>query len=116
MGTTSFDFKAKGMLNFQNFTVYPISKESDFEYVKIQSDTRIGKLYLQTGVIHMSKSHPSGAYFHHLSTDVLLEFKLSNVDFEALKLHIASTTGKLVGSRGVLTDNSGAIDILDEES
>ena len=35
MGTTSFDFKAKGMLNFQNFTVYPISKESDFEYVKI---------------------------------------------------------------------------------
>ena len=111
MGTTSFELKATGMRKFQNFTVYPI--DSDQKFVKIQSDTRIGKLYFETGIIKMSKSHASGAYFHHLNIDTLTTSNLTPLDLQTLKLHIATTTGSKVGDRGVLSNNSAAIRILD---
>ena len=111
MGTCSFNLRASGMRKFQDFSVYPI--DSDTEFVKIQSSTRIGKLYLETGEIHMSKSHQSGAFFHHLSLDPITISQLTQLDLQALKLHIATTTGSKVGEAGIVCNNSKAINILD---
>lgn len=114
MGTTNLIMKIKGMRKSQDFVVYPISKDDSSKVIKIQSDTRIGLLDLDTGKGKMSKSHPSGAYFHHLQTDKLTEFKLSEVDLQALRLKIFTSNDKKAGSNGIVhTDNSGAKSVFD---
>jgi hypothetical protein len=107
MGTLSFDLKIKGMRKSQDFIVYPM-KNADTE-IKIQSDTRIGLLDLNTGKGKMSKPHSSGAYFHHLSMDKLTDFELDSNDTKELVSNIRGTGGESVGNSIVSSDNSGAL-------
>lgn len=108
MGTISFDLKIKGMRKPQDFIVYPIAAGESNKSIKIQSDTRIGKIDLNGGVGVMSQSHAGGAYGVHLAMDKKTVFKLSDADLETLKVRISGTAGDRVGSRGIVTDNSGA--------
>jgi len=106
MGTLSFDLKLSNMRKFQDFIVYPISKGDD--NIMIQSSTRIGRIYMETGIGKMSQSHSNGAYGVHLAMDKLIPFQLSSEQLEELKVKLRATAGDKVGSRGIVSDNSGA--------
>jgi hypothetical protein len=108
MGTTDIEMKITGMRKPQDFIVYPIGKDDAGNVITIQSDTRIGQINLVKGVGVMSQSHSNGAYFVHLQMDKLTSFTISESDLEDLKAHIFKTSGANVGTRGVVTDNSGA--------
>ena len=108
MGTISFDLKIKGMRKPQDFIVYPIAAGESNKSIKIQSDTRIGKIDLIGGVGVMSQSHAGGAYGVHLAMDKKTVFKLSDADLGTLKARISGTAGDRVGSMGISSDNSGA--------
>jgi hypothetical protein len=77
LGTVSFDLKLKGMRKAQDFIVYPITAEDADKPIMVQSETRIGKIDLETGRGLMSKSHPNGAYFVHYQMDPKTRFMLS---------------------------------------
>lgn len=109
MGTTSIIMKLKGMRKEQEFTVYPITKES--EQLILQSDTRIAKVALN-GVGLVSKSHQGGAYFPHLDIDKLTEFTFEQDDWQIISAHIGLMAGEDVGDSFVKTDNSGAKSIF----
>lgn len=108
MGTTDVEMKISGMRKPQSFIVYPISKDDSKEIITIQSETRIGKIDLSTGRGLMSQSHSNGAYFVHFQMDKLIPFTISESDLEDLKMQIFKTAGDNVGSRGIVSDNSGA--------
>ena len=108
MGTTDIEMKITGMRKPQSFIVYPISKDDSGEIITIQSETRIGKIDLSTGRGLMSQSHSNGAYFVHFQMDKKTPFVLSDNDLKDLKEHINKTSGASVGTRGIVTDNSGA--------
>lgn len=108
LGTTSIEMKISGMRKPQEFSVYPIGKDDTEKIITIQSDTRIGKIDLSSGRGLMSQSHSNGAYFVHFQMDKLTPFTLSESDLEDLKMHIFKTAGDNVGSRGIVSDNSGA--------
>jgi hypothetical protein len=108
MGTTDIEMKITGMRKPQDFIVYPIGKDDAGNVITIQSDTRIGQINLVKGVGVMSQSHSNGAYFVHLQMDKLTSFTISESDLEDLKAYIFKTSGANVGTRGVVTDNSGA--------
>ena len=112
MGTASFMLQLPNMRKPQEFIVYPI-QESDNPIITIQSDTRIGKIDLSSGRGLMSESHASGAYFVHLQMDKKTPFQLNDMQLSELKLKIKSTGGKEVGSRGIISDNSGALNIME---
>ena len=111
MKTVDFELKIKGMRKFQKFIVYPITDAE--EPIKIQSNTRMGSLNLKTGIGNMSKSHSSGAYFHHLQLDPLTEFVLTEVDLSTLRMKIFTTGSKKGGNSVMSFDNSGASKVLD---
>ena len=108
MGTTDIEMKISGMRKSQDFIVYPISADDTDKIITIQSSTRIGKIDLSTGRGLMSQSHSNGAYFVHFQMDKLTPFTISESDLEDLKMHIFKTAGDNVGSRGIVSDNSGA--------
>jgi hypothetical protein len=108
MGTTDIEMKITGMRKPQDFIVYPIGKDDAGSVITIQSDTRIGQINLVKGVGVMSQSHSSGAYFVHLQMDKLTSFTISESDLENIKAHIFKTAGDNVGTRGIVSDNSGA--------
>ncbi len=113
MGTTSFNIKLKGMRKPQDFIVYPITPSDSNKIITVQSDTRIGQIDLNSGEGKMSQSHSSGAYFTHLSLDKKTPFKLKDIDLQALKMHIFTSSSKNAGESGVMyTDNSGAKNVL----
>ena len=100
----------KGMRKTQEFIVYPISVGD--ERVTIQSDTRFGMIDMKSGVGKMTQSHANGAYGYHMIADKLVAFKLDNSQLIKLKMELVQTSGKNVGSRGVLSDNEGAKDMM----
>ena len=108
MGTTDIEMKISGMRKSQDFIVYPISKDDTDKIITIQSSTRIGKIDLSTGRGLMSQSHSNGAYFVHFQMDKLTPFTVSESDLEDIKAHIFRTAGSNVGTRGIVSDNSGA--------
>ena len=108
MGTTDIEMKIAGMRKPQSFIVYPINKDDSADIITIQSETRIGKIDLSTGRGLMSQSHANGAYYIHLQMDKKTPFTISESDLEKLKMQIFKTAGDNVGSRGIVTDNSGA--------
>lgn len=108
MGTISFFMKIKGMKKPQDFIVYPISADQAGKPIMIQSDTRIGFLDLSSGRGLMSQSHPNGAYGYHFQMDKKVTFKINETDLQRLKDKISGTAGSSVGSRGIISDNSGA--------
>lgn len=112
MGTLSITMRIKGMRKEQEFILYPINKDST--NLKIQSDTRIATVDLD-GNGKMSKSHQSGAYFHHLNFDKLTPFAFSNSDWNQIVDYIGLTESKEAGKKenGVISsDNSGAKSIF----
>ena len=108
MGTTDIEMKIAGMRKPQSFIVYPINKDDSADIITIQSETRIGKIDLSNGRGLMSQSHANGAYYIHLQMDKKTPFTISESDLEKLKMQIFKTAGDNVGSRGIVTDNSGA--------
>jgi hypothetical protein len=108
MGTISFVMKIKGMKKPQDFIVYPISADQAGKPIMIQSDTRIGLLDLSSGRGLMSQSHPNGAYAFHFQMDKKVPFKINETDLQKLKDNISGTAGSRVGSKGIVSDNSGA--------
>jgi hypothetical protein len=114
LGTASFDGQFKGMRKPQDFIVYPITSNSD--YIKIQSDTRIGTVNLDTGFVQLAGPIASGADFRHISNRKYCG-TLTGEELLTLKAHIASTSSAKAGSNGVIfTDNSGAISVLGERA
>lgn len=109
MGTLSIEMKIQGMRKSQEFIVYPITKDSDS--ITIQSDTRIAVVN-RDGQGKCSKSHPNGAYFHHLSLDPLTPFEFSKADWRQIVEYTGLTEGASVGDSVVKTDNSGAKSIF----
>lgn len=110
MGTASFDGKFDGMRKAQDFIVYPMKEES--ERAMIQSDTRIGFVDLQSGVVKLSKSHQSGAYNVHL-IEATQAGKLSAEELLMFKAGIFATASGKAGNNGIVyTDNSGAIGVF----
>jgi predicted ABC-type ATPase len=112
MGTTSIEMKISGMRKSQEFSVYPISADDTDKIITIQSSTRIGRIDLKSGRGVMSQSHSSGAYSVHFQMDKLTPFTLNESDLEELKMHIFKTAGSSVGTRGIVSDNSGASRIM----
>lgn len=116
MGTVSFDALFPKMRKAQDFIVYPIAKDGSAKTLKIQSNTRIGLIDTETGKVVLTKSYPSGAYFHHLQVGEKYSFDLSEGDLSQLKINVFITADPNAGkesSKGVIsTDNSGAIKIF----
>lgn len=65
MGTVSFKAKFGRMLKPQEFITYAIKEGDDTTKLLIQSDTRIGHIWLKSGIVTMSPPHASGAYGRH---------------------------------------------------
>lgn len=84
--TVTFDAKFSGMRKEQEFTV--CAPRPNASSIVIQSDTRIGEIFLASGICRISKSYPSGAYFVHLAmaqdTDII-----AADDLQALKNKLA---------------------------
>lgn len=113
MGTTSFDLQVPNMRKPQKFTVYPIAKNDPAQEILIQSETRVGKINLKTGLLQISKSFPNGAYIAMLAVIRLESFNIKAVDAQALRMHIFTTADSEAGNSVVTTDNSGAKNVLD---
>lgn len=117
MGTTSFDGKFQGMRKAQDFIVYPLKAGEDVSKVEIQSDTRIGYIYLNEaepsyGNVFMSKPVSSGAFNHHLATGSVID-KLSGEEMLLLKAQIFSSASGRAGLNGIVfVDNSEAISVF----
>lgn len=109
LGTLSIILKVNGMRKAQDFSMYPISKDS--KILIIQSETRIAKLNLD-GAGLISKTYPGGAYFPHLNFGPLTPFKFSEKDWRQIVEYIGTTQGDNVGSSVVKSDNSGAKSIF----
>ena len=109
MGTVSFDGKFPGMRKSQDFIVYPMKEY--FECATIQSDTRMGRIHLTSGVVVMSKPHASGAYGVHLAEAVAID-TLSAEDLFTLKAAIFATASGKAGSHHVYCDNSAALEVF----
>ena len=106
MGTVSFDGKFEGMRKAQDFIVYPM--KSAEEYVKIQSDTRIGVINLDSGNVRLSPPRKGGSSTVHLGLAVF-SGKLPPEELLVLKAEIHASASKQAGSTGVcFVDNSGA--------
>lgn len=110
MGTISFMAKFSGMRKPQEFIVYPLPDAA--QEIKIQSDTRIGKINLESGNITLSPPRAGGSYNIHLmlATDV---GTLSGEELLLLKSNLFSTASGSAGSRGVTVDNKGALEVFE---
>lgn len=110
MGTVSFDGKFAGMRKSQDFIVYPLSEAK--ESLKIQSDTRIGTINLETGAVHMSPPKPGGAYFHDLCNAASVGV-LTAEELFLLKANVFATASGQAGTNGVVyCDNSAALEVF----
>lgn len=107
VGTLAFDFQIQGMKKAQEFITYPLS--SGNQSLTIQSDTRIGKIDLESGKGAMSKSHSGGAFFVHLVMDTLTRFELSATELQELKSNLKLTSAK--GMAILEIENEGILDL-----
>ena len=105
MGTLSLECKFNGMRKAQEFIVYPMHQTQD--HILIQSGTRIGRVFLATGQVVMSKPVSSGAYAPHLALASEID-TLDTEELAGLKFRLVQTAGNLVGNSVIKTDNSGA--------
>lgn len=110
MGTLSFDGKFPGMRKTHDFIVYPV-KAGD-THLKIQSDSYIGLIELESGWVSMTKPKSSGAYFGHLSKAAKL-VKLDAETLFMLKAQVMATASAKAGTNGIVyCDNSGAAGVF----
>ena len=112
MGTTDFDAQWKGMRKPQSFVVYPIHQGQRADRLLVQSDTRIGWVFLTSGEVWLSKPHASGAYQPHLAEAAPVDH-LTGEELTLLKSHVMASASGKAGTTGVIhTDNSGALDVF----
>lgn len=110
MGTVSFSGKFDGMRKPQDFCCYPMKETT--QDVKVQSDTRIGSINLDTGRVLMTPAHKNGAYNHHLHEAAYVG-KLSAEELFMLKAEILATASPRAGTSGIVfCDNSGAAGVF----
>jgi len=112
MGTTSFDMKAGRMRKAQDFIVYPIEKGSSAKIIKIQSDRYWAEINLDSGEGELSKGRNnanSWSFSHDQAHGETTAFKITDLDAQALRMQIFTSTNKKAGNNGIVyTDNSGA--------
>lgn len=106
MGTISFEAKFNGMRKAQDFIIYPIKENDEILEITIQSDTRIGRININTGDVTMSPSRAGGSYSVHLIFAPLID-KLSVEELAGLKFRMVQTSSSMAGSSVVKCDNSG---------
>lgn len=112
MGTTSFDGQFPGMRKPQDFIVYPMHEGNSADLAKIQSDTRIGFINLQSGTVTLSRPKAGGAYFVHLNGAQMVG-QVSAEELLLLKAAIMASAHGHAGTNGIVyTDNSAAIDVF----
>lgn len=112
MGTIDFAAQFMGMRKPQDFIIYPKPADDVALTVKIQSDTRIGRIDLQTGAVTLSKPIASGANNQHLHNSAPSGV-LNTEQLLLLKASIAATSSPKAGTNGMITcDNSGAINVM----
>lgn len=111
VGTTNFDAKFPGMRKAQEFVVYPIGAGHDGSKILVQSDTRIGYIYMSDGLVKLAGPFPGGAYNHHLAIRKEI-CRLSGEDLMRLKTQIMSTASPRAGTNGLVVDNSNAIAVV----
>jgi hypothetical protein len=111
MGTTSFNGKFDGMRKAQDFIVYPFHAGNQTVAAKIQSNTRIGMIHLETGSVMLSPSRVGGSYGVHLAL-AKPAGKLSAECLFSLKAAIFATASGKAGLHNVVTDNSGAVEVF----
>ena len=110
--SASLTLKIEGMRKPQEFTVYPINKDS--KYIVIQSSTRIAQIDPSLGIGVCTKSYPNGAYFHHLAIGDKYPIKFNDEDWILIKQAIIQTNG-IIGSdkAEIYSDNTNAKNIFD---
>ena len=107
MGTLSIEAKFNGMKKSQEFIVYPVRANETPDNIKIQSDTRIGRIDLNTGIVTMSPPRAGGSYNVHLMFATAID-TLDREELAGLKFRLIQTADKMAGNNGVMyTDNSG---------
>src|SRR3990167_9688924 len=113
MGTVSFDAQFNGMRKPQDFIVYPMHAGNAAESALVQSDTRIGRIHLETGNVIMSPSRQGGSYNVHLML-CKPAGTLSAEELLLLKAAIFSTASGKAGNNAmhVYTDNSAALEVF----
>lgn len=112
MGTVSFDGKFAGMRKPQDFIVYPMHAGNQTSAVKVQSDTRIGIIHLDSGKVMMSPSRAGGSYGVHLAL-IKHSGTLSAEELFSLKAGIFATASGKAGTNGIVyTDNSAALEVF----
>ncbi len=114
LGTISLEGKFPGQRKPQDFVVYPIKAGEDGSRVLVQSDKRIGYIYLDSGTVALCPSQSGGAYFQHLPQRTPL-CKLSAQDLFSLKAHVFSTAHGAAGKAEngfIQCDNSGALEVF----
>lgn len=113
MGTLSLTCKFNGMRKSQEFIVYPLKASDETNKILIQSDTRIGHIFLSSGDVSLCPPVSSGAYSPHLMFAKTID-KLNDDELVNLKLSIFTTKGEKVGDNAlqIFTDNSGADKVL----
>jgi hypothetical protein len=109
MGTLDITAKFNGMRKAQEFIVYPIKADDSPNRLLVQSDSRIGYIYLNSGVVEMSPARSGGSYAPHLMFRKVID-NLSTEEIAGIKFRLVQTADKMAGSNGahVFCDNSGA--------
>lgn len=107
MGTLSIEAKFNGMRKSQEFIIYPVKAGESPDSLLIQSDTRIGRIDLNTGVVTMSPPRSGGSYNVHLMFATAID-TLDKEELTGLKFRLIQTASKMAGDNGVIySDNSG---------
>ena len=107
MGTLSIEFKFNGMRKAQEFIIYPVKAGETPDNLLIQSDTRIGRIDLNTGAVTMSPPRSGGSYNVHLMFATHID-TLDREEIAGLKFRLIQTADRMAGNNGVIyTDNSG---------
>lgn len=97
---THIILKMEGMRKPQSFIIYPYDG-SDF--IKLQSDTRIMQLNVRTGEGILSKPHPNGSYFQHLSTLLgSYPVKIQETELKTIQQHLWESAGLQSDKHGIL--------------
>ena len=112
MGTVSFDGKFDGMRKAQDFIIYPMHAGQSSAAAKIQSDTRIGMICLESGKVILSPARKGGSYGVHLALATYAG-TLGAEELLMLKGHIMASAHGNAGTNGIIyTDNSGAMEMF----
>jgi hypothetical protein len=111
MGTICFDGQFKSMRKTQKYVAYPLHAGDPTDRLLVQSETRIGYIKFDDGQVTMSPSRAGGSFSIHLHRAVPAGTLTAQELFNVKAAVFATASGK-AGSRGIFTDNSGALEVF----